>query len=129
MNEQVQQKAKELAQIISVSKEYITMRMAEDAAAQDPALAELSARYYEKRQEMESLTTGDNPDFERMGVLSNEMSGIQEEMKKLPLAAAMQKAHKDFTDMMNMVNHELQAVLDPDHGECSGNCSSCGGCH
>ena len=129
MNEQVQEKARELARIISVSKEYVTMRMAEDAASQDPALTALSARYYEKRQEMEELTTADSPDFERMGVLSNEMSAIQEEMKQLPLAAAMRKAHQEFTDMMNMVNHELSSVLDPEHSDCTGNCSSCGGCH
>lgn len=129
MNDQVQQKARELAKIISVSREYLTMRMAEDAASGDPALTELSAKYYEKRQEMEELTRAENPDFEKMGQLSAEMTAIQDEMKQLPLAQAMRKARGEFTDMMNMVNHELQSVLDPNQGDCTGNCSSCGGCH
>lgn len=131
MNTQIQEKARELAQLIYASEEYITMRMAEDAASQDPTLTEMCARYYEKRQELEQLTANKDPDFERMGTLNQEMSDIQDEMNKLPLTAAMQTARKSFTDMMNMINQELKKVLDPEYSNenCTGNCASCSGCH
>ncbi len=131
MNEEVRSKAKELAELIAGSKEYICMRMAEDAASQDKAITDLAARYYEKHEEMEALTSAENPDFEKMGVLSNEMSALQDQMKELPLAKAMQNARNAFTEMMNMVNRELQQVLAPgeaQQGTCTGNCSGCHGC-
>ena len=131
MNEEVRSKAKELAELIAGSKEYICMRMAEDAASQDKAITELAAKYYEKHEEMESLTAAENPDFEKMGELSKEMTALQDEMNELPLAKAMQNARSAFTDMMNMVNRELQQVLAPgetQQGACTGNCSGCHGC-
>ena len=50
-------------------------------------------------------------------------------MQSLPMAQAMQKARKGFTDMMAAVNAELSKVLAPE-SSCSGDCHSCGGhCH
>lgn len=129
MNEKVQAIAKELAKEIASSKEFICMRMAEDAASNDNQVMEYAAKYYEKRQELEGLTTAENPDFDKMGQLTKEMDEIQTEMKKLPLAAAMQRAQQEFQNMMNMVNQELSSVLSPDGASsCTGHCEGCHGC-
>ena len=131
MNEKVQAKAKELAQEIAVSKEFINMRLAEEAAMNDPEMMRLSAKYYEKYQEMQDATGEDKPDFEKIAALSKELEQVQLDMRALPLAKAMQDARNIFTMMMNMINEELQSVISPESSGsgCSGNCSSCGGCH
>ncbi|MBO2517710.1 MAG: hypothetical protein CW338_10680 [Clostridiales bacterium] len=130
MNEKVQAIARELAKEIASSKEFICMRMAEDAASNDPQVTDFAAKYYEKRQELEGLTAAENPDFDKMGQLTKELDEIQTEMKKLPLAAAMQRAQQEFQNMMNMVNQELSMVLSPEgaSSSCSGHCEGCHGC-
>lgn len=132
MNQEVVLKARELAQLIFNSEEYNAMRKAEDAATQDVNLTQVFAKYEEKRAQMEALTVQEAPDFEQMGALSRELEEIQASFNELPAAKVLQSSRKGFTDMMQQVNAELQKVLQPEHnheGGCSGECSSCGGCH
>ena len=129
MDSNVIEKAKELALAIASSQEFIVMRATEDAASQDEAMAEAFGKYEEMHQEMEACTAMEQPDFERMAEIDEKMKKLQQEMQQLPMALAMQKARKGFTDMMAAVNAELSKVLAPE-SSCSGDCHSCGGhCH
>lgn len=125
MNQAVMQKARELAYLIAQSPEYISMRAAEDAAAQEETLVELSARYQELHQKIEDISMQDSPDFDQMGALTREMDDIQEKIGAQPLAQAMRQARNGFTEMMRQVNAELSNVLNP-QSACSGDCGSCG---
>ena len=129
MDSNVIEKAKELALAIASSQEFIVMRATEDAASQDEAMAEAFGKYEEMHQEMEACTAMEQPDFERMAEIDEKMKKLQQEMQQLPMALAMQKARKGFTDMMAAVNAELSRVLAPE-SSCGGDCHSCGGhCH
>ena len=129
MDSNVIEKAKELALAIASSQEFIVMRATEDAASQDEAMTEAFGKYEEMHQEMEACTAMEQPDFERMAEIDEKMKKLQQEMQALPMALAMQKARKGFTDMMAAVNAELSKVLAPE-SSCSGDCHSCGGhCH
>lgn len=129
MDKNVIEKAKELAMAIASSQEFIVMRATEDAAAQDDAMADAFGKYEELHQEIEALSAQETPDFEKMAEIDTEMKKIQQDMQQLPMAQAMQKARKGFTDMMAAVNAELSKVLAPE-SSCSGDCHSCGGhCH
>ena len=130
MNQTVIAKAQELAAALAVSPEFIAMRTAEDAAAQDAAIAEAFGRYNDLHQEIERMSMQQQPDFDKMGELSKQMEAVQEEIQKLPLAEAMRKARDNFAQMMQQVNAELSKVLNPNAGSCGGDCHSCGGhCH
>lgn len=135
MTESVIAKAQELAKAISLSHEYITMRVTEDAAARDPKVTEAYGRYAEVQQKIEEISLQSNPDFDQMGELTRELETIQAEIQAMPMAQAMQNARKGFTDMMAAVNDELSKVLNPNYGKetgenCTGNCATCGGhCH
>ena len=132
MNQAILEKSQELAQLISHSTEYIAMRAAEDAAAQDEAMTELFGQYNELHQQIEQLSMAENPDFDQMGALTREMEAVQAQLQAMPLAKAMQQARQGFAAMMQAVNAELSKVLSPQHS-CEGDCSSCGGhcdhCH
>ena len=121
MDSNVIEKAKELALAIASSREFIVMRATEDAATQDEAMAEAFAKYEEMHQEIEACTAMEQPDFERMAEIDEKMKKLQQEMQQLPMALAMQKARKGFTDMMAAVNAELSKVLAPE-SSCSGYC-------
>ena len=130
MNQAVLEKAKELAAVIAQSPEYITMRATEDAAGQDENLSVLFDRYNALRSQVEEETMKKEPNFDAIGDLSRDLETVQEEIKKQPMYMALQGARKQFSEMMNGVNGELSAVLNPGgvSGGCSGNCSACSGC-
>ena len=130
MSQQVTDKAKELANIIAQSPEYITMRATEDAAGQDETLQELFKQYDSIHREIEDATLKNEPDFDRIGSLTRDLDDVQQQIKAQPLYQALQQARKGFSDMMGQVNAELSSVLNPGGGSsgCSGNCSACSGC-
>ena len=130
MNQAVLEKAKELAAVIAQSPEYITMRATEDAAGQDENLSVLFDRYNALRSQVEEETMKKEPNFDAIGDLSRDLETVQEEIKKQPMYMALQGARKQFSEMMNGVNGELSAALNPGgvSGGCSGNCSACNGC-
>ena len=127
MSQFVLDKAKELAAVIAESPEFISMRVAEDAAAQDEVLVALFAKYAEKQAELEAVVCQEQPDFVQMEALSTELNQLKEQVQNAPLAKVMQTARQNFNAMMQQVNAELQKVLAPEGASsCSGNCSSCG---
>ena len=130
MSQQVIDKAKELANIIAQSPEYITMRATDDAAGQDEGLQELFKQYDSIHRDIEDATLKNEPDFDKIGSLTRDLDDVQQQIKAQPLYQALQQARKGFSDMMGNVNSELSAVLNPggSQGGCSGNCSACGGC-
>ena len=130
MSQQVTDKAKELARVISLSPEYISMRATEDAAGQDELLKGLFAQYDEIHRQVEDATLRKEPDFDKIGALSRDLETVLEQIKAQPLYQALQKSRKAFSDMMAQVNAELSSVLNPggSQGGCSGNCSACSGC-
>ncbi len=130
MSQQVTDKARELAQTIALSPEYITMRATEDAASQDELLKDLFAKYDEIHRQVEDATLRKEPDFDKIGELSRDLDTVLEQIKQQPLYQALQNSRKAFSDMMAGVNKELSSVLNPggSQGGCSGNCSACSGC-
>ena len=130
MSQAVIDKAKELAAIIAQYPEYITMRATEDAAGQDEELQELFKQYDSIHRDIEDATLKNEPDFDKIGSLTRDLDTVQQQIKAQPLYQALQQARKGFSDMMNAVNGELSATLNPggSQGGCSGNCAACGGC-
>lgn len=131
MNQSVIEKARELASVIAKSPEYISLRATEDAAAQDQSLSALMDQYNALRSQVEEETMKKEPDFDRIGSLSRDLSDVQDQVKAQPMYQALQSARKQFSDMMGQVNGELSAALNPGgvSGGCSGNCAGCSGCN
>jgi len=130
MSQSVIEKARELAGIIALSPEYITMRATQDAAAQDETLAAALSEYNELHRRIEEISLQKEPDFDQMDALTRELEEVQEKVRVQPMYQALQQSRKAFSAMMAQVNAELSAVLNPNGGQggCSGNCSGCSGC-
>ena len=132
MNDAVMAKAKELARLIRFSPEYIRMMAAQDAAAQEEALEAISREYDEKRRAVEDMTLQDEPDYEQIMAASRELEELRAKYNAHPLAQAVNQSRREFSELMNAVNRELKAVLNPNGPDlpqgCSGSCSGCSGC-
>ena len=131
MSENVIQKARELANALRFSPEFILMRAAEDAANQDEYLTNIYQEYEQKRAEVEQLAVQDDPDYEAMKARTHELEELQAQYNDHPLAKAVKQSRNDFAAMMREVNNTLQQALNPEGTKargCNGACSTCSGC-
>jgi cell fate (sporulation/competence/biofilm development) regulator YlbF (YheA/YmcA/DUF963 family) len=124
--------AEQLAGSILDSKEFISMRLAEQAATRDEEATRLIADFIEKRQRVENLLSDNNLDQGELASAGDEMEAAQKKMNDHPMIQAMQSARTEFTNMMNQVNALIRFVVtgesqQPQSG-CSGSCDSCSGC-
>lgn len=131
MNETIYEKARELGELIKESDVFKGMREAEEKANNNAELVAFSGEYEQLRMQIQELTIMDEPDYDEIGEVSKQMDAVQAQMMQNEYMKDLQVARNEFTQLMNLVNRELQGVLSPetlDEG-CSGSCSSCAGCH
>ena len=129
----VMQKAQELAEAILASDVYRKMKELEETVQADPGAAEKVGILMEKRQRVESLLTSKGMDPEELKRANEEMVRAEAEMNANEKVAALKKARKDFSQMMDNVNRILRLVItgeirEDDISGCSGNCDGCSGC-
>ena len=128
----VLEQAEKLASSILDSSEFITMRLAEQAATKDAEATQLIADFIEKRQVVERMLSENNLDQGALSLAGDAMEEAQKIMNAYPMIQKMQSARADFTSMMNKVNALIRFVVmgeteQPQSG-CSGSCDSCNGC-
>ena len=124
-------KARELGEAILQSEVHRRMKQAEAAAQANPEAAAATALYLEKRQAVEQLLSGENPDPARLAEAGMELEDAERAVNSLPGVQEMQEARKQFTDMMESVNGILNLIVNGKLEEsrgCTGSCATCGGC-
>ena len=129
----VMQKAQELAEAILASDVYRKMKELEETVQADPGAAEKVGILMEKRQRVESLLTSKGMDPEELKRANEEMVRAEAKMNANEKVAALKKARKDFSQMMDNVNRILRLVItgeirEDDVSGCNGNCDGCNGC-
>jgi len=128
--EEIIQKAKELGMMIADSQEFKTLKAAEEAQLNDPEATALMAEYAAKRDELAKKAAA--PD-----VTKEDFEKIREESQKEFDRICENKniknyldANRSFAMLIEQVNSIIgYFVKGGDSSGCSGNCSSCGGCH
>ena len=128
----VQDCARALGEAIVASEEYQNMQLCEKAAESDPAAAEAMGRSMELHAAVNQEMGNEEPDAEKIARLGREMDEIQQTLSALPAVEEMTAARQRFSGLMDQVNKILEFIITGDvqeGGGCSGNCSSCGGCH
>ena len=128
----VQDCARALGEAIVASEEYQNMQLCEKAAESDPAAAEAMGRYMELHAAVNQEMSNEEPDAEKIARLGREMDEIQQTLSALPAVEEMTAARQRSSGLMDQVNKILEFIITGDvqeGGGCSGNCSSCGGCH
>ena len=124
--------ARALGEAIVASEEYKNMQVAEQAAMTNPAVAEAMSRYLELKEELGNVMCQSEPDPEKMTGISQQMDEVQRQLNAMSAVEDMTRSRQQFSELMNQVNRILEFIITgelPQSGGCSGNCSSCSGCH
>lgn len=128
--EEILQKAKELGIMIAESGEFEKLKIAEERQLADPDAQKVMMEYATKRDELAKKASGPDVSKEEFEEIKNQMQVEFEKMCENENVKAYLDASNAFSNMINQVNSIIgYFVKGGDEGGCSGNCSSCGGCH
>ena len=130
--EKVLNQAEMLAEAILESEEYITMRLAEQAAMRDENATRLIASYSEKRQAVENLLADANMDHGALAKAGQELQEVERAIDECEVLNKMRESNEAFNAMMKKVNAIIRYVVTGEEEQeegCSGSCSTCSGCH
>lgn len=132
MTTEILKLAKELGKLIANSDEVKAANAAKEKYETDPTVQQAITEYnthnkalaeeYKKTEQDEELMTSIK---KRIGQLYNEIIGN-------PVYQEYMAAQEGVGELMNLVNDEINFEVTgerPSQSACSGNCSSCGGCH
>ena len=127
----VMMKAQELAQAILETGYYQKMQGLENQLSADETATALIADFVEKRSAFEALMQAGNASREEFAAAGKAYSDAQSAMDENELVSSMRAAQQQYNDLMDNVNRILRLVVtgEVEGGGCSGNCSSCSGCH
>lgn len=125
------EKARELGQMISESDEFKALKGAEDLQLADPEAQQMMMDYSVTREALSKRAAAD-------GVTKEDLENIQKEaqdaFEKLLTNKNIKRyidANQAFKTLIDQVNAIIAFYVkgEEQSGGCSGNCSSCGGCH
>lgn len=128
--------AKELGHAIQADDRFVRVQMAQAAADEDEALQALIGEFNLKRMAINAeAAKGDAQDEAKMRTLNEELRAVYARVMANESMAAYNEAKTELDKVTNAIgailNMAAQGLNPDDYDEhaCSGNCSSCGGCH
>lgn len=124
------EKAHELGTMLADSEEFKRLAKAKEAQSADGDASLVLMNYNRKREELIKQASEPGISNERMQEIRNEMEKEIDKLNSNKNIAEFMEAMQAFNDMMEGVNSIVTSYISPQQeGGCSGNCSSCGGCH
>ena len=130
--EKVLNQAEMLAEAILESEEYITMRLAEQAAIRDENATQLNASYSQNRPAVENLLADANMDHGALAMAGQELQEVERAIDECEVLNKMRESNEAFNAMMKKVNAIIRYVVTGEEEQeegCTGSCSTCSGCH
>ena len=127
----VMMKAQALAEAILETGMYQKMQDLEAKVTSDPEATAMIADYVEKRDAFENLMRNQGASKEEFASIGQAYAKAETAMSEHALIAGLRQAQQEYSDLMDNVNRIIRLVVtgETEEGGCSGNCSSCGGCH
>ena len=119
-------KARELAEMIKTSKEYLLAKETENIQANDEKAQEMIKEYNEKRRDIAVKMQYGQMSDEETEALRKEINEAFDKLMEYDVIRNYVEAQKDF----EILNQEIMNIIaGAVNGGCSGSCSSCSGCH
>lgn len=128
---EVMLKAQELAQAIVDTGYYQKMQELEKQLSENEEATALVADFVEKRNAFEAVMQQEGASREDFAAAGKAYADAQSALDENELVKSMREAQQKYNDLMENVNRILRLVVtgEVEGGGCSGNCSSCSGCH
>ncbi|MBQ2780574.1 MAG: YlbF family regulator [Clostridia bacterium] len=129
--------AKEMGEAIQMDQRFIRTQMAQAAADEDEALQGLIGEFNLKRLAVNNEYSKEDKDDAKIRELDMELREIYGRLMENENMKAYQAAKAELDEVLNRINRILTLSAqgeDPQKADvelsgCSGNCSSCAGCH
>lgn len=128
---EVMLKAQELAQAIVDTGYYQKMQELEKQLSENEEATALVADFVEKRNAFEAVMQQEGASREDFAAVGKAYADAQSALDENELVKSMREAQQKYNDLMENVNRILRLVVtgEVEGSGCSGNCSSCSGCH
>ncbi len=130
------QMAREMGKELQKSTEYVELQQAMDANDNDVQLQELIGAFNMHRMNLNNEMQKTDADENKINELNAKVQEIYGAVMATPAMMTYQEKRQALDNLMNRVNTVLTHALNgedpdtcPDHEDCTGSCSTCGGCH
>lgn len=129
--------ARELGAALQQDERYIRIQMVQAAADEDKDLQDAIGEFNLKRISLQNESARETQDEAKIEQLTTEVSEVYTKIMENPSMIAYNAARPDLDRLLETVARIITLSAQgedpyaiPESSEnCSGNCSSCGGCH
>ena len=121
------EKTRELGELIQNSPEMKAYKEAEAAQNADEATQEFMKEFNLNRLNL--ARDMQNGKLSREDAIEKNNQAFEELCEKAPLVREYVKAKEAFDTMVNQVNTIINFYITGSTGDCTHDCSTCGGCH
>ena len=129
--------ARELGKLIQQDERYLKVQIARQQSDEDEELQNLIGELNLKRLASETETGKEDCNTEKLQEINSDIRRLYGEIMKNEHLASYNSAKTEFDNMVKRVlsiitksaDGEDPMTADYSNATCSGNCSSCGGCH
>ena len=121
------EKTRELGQMIQDSEEMKAYKEAEEAQKNDEATQEAMAEFNLNRLNL--ARDMQNGKISREDAIEANNKAFEELCQKAPLIRDYVDKKKAFDKMVNQINTIINFYITGSTGDCTHDCSTCGGCH
>lgn len=137
-NTEILNLAREIGAAIQRSDEYINYRMNEQKVECSKELQSTIEKFNLKKSEINAELSKENSDREKTDELNREIGELYREITNNETMKKFSEAKRVFDDMLGKISYLITEcakgedpykVEVPDTENCTGSCSTCGGCH
>lgn len=129
------EKARELGDLIQKDERYINFQKASQESEDNKQLQDMIGEFNLKRLNINQETMKKEKDPDKIKQLDKELNDLYKDIMANELMVNYNKASEELNSLVRNIctiitkSSEGQNPQDIDLNACSGNCSSCGGCH
>ncbi len=121
------EKTRELGQMIQESEQMKAYKLAEDAQKNDEKTQEYMNEFNLNRLNL--ARDMENGKISREDAIAANDKAFEELCEKAPLIKEFIDAKNNFDSMINQINTIINFYITGSTGDCTHDCSTCGGCH
>lgn len=132
MTTEILKEAQVLGKLIAASEEVKAANAAKEAYDNDAAIQAAITEYNAHNKALAEEYKKAEHDEALMTSIKNRIGELYNDIVNNPVYIAYMNAQEAVGTLMNRVNDEINFMITgerPSESACSGNCSSCGGCH
>lgn len=132
MTTEILKEAQALGKLIAASEEVKSANAAKDAYDNDAAIQAAITEYNAHNKALAEEYKKSEQDEALMTSIKNRIGELYNDIVNNPVYIEYMNAQEAVGTLMNKVNDEINFMITgerPSESACTGNCSSCGGCH